>query len=118
MENKKVNVNAVIDSASFFWMPCGIALMMITIMLTDGFDLFIMGYIADPLVADFGITRGDLGPVNSAGLVGMAIGSILLGWLGDRVGRKRAYVSCLSLLFLGSLICYFSGSLNILIACR
>ena len=118
MKNKKVDVNAVIDSASFFWMPCGIAFMMIFIMLTDGFDLFIMGYIADPLVADFGITRGDLGPVNSAGLVGMAIGSVLLGWLGDRIGRKRAYVSCLSLLFLGSLICYFSGSLDILIVGR
>jgi AAHS family 4-hydroxybenzoate transporter-like MFS transporter len=118
MENNKVDVNAVIDSAGFFWVPCGIAFMMIFIMLTDGFDLFIMGYIADPLVADFGITRGDLGPVNSAGLIGMAIGSVLLGWLGDCVGRKRAYVSCLSLLFLGSLICYFSGSLNILTAGR
>ncbi|OGT75068.1 MAG: hypothetical protein A3I78_11540 [Gammaproteobacteria bacterium RIFCSPLOWO2_02_FULL_56_15] len=118
MENNKVDVGAVIDSAGFFWMPCGIALMMIIIMLADGFDLFIMGYIADPLVADFGITRGDLGPVNSAGLIGMAIGSVLLGWLGDRVGRKRAYVSCLSLLFLGSLICYVSSSLNILIAGR
>ena len=114
MEQKRVDVNAVIDSASFFWMPCTIAFMMIFIMLTDGFDLFIMGYIADPLVADFGITRADLGPVNSAGLIGMAIGSVLLGWLGDRVGRKRAYVSCLSLLFLGSLICYFSNSLDIL----
>lgn len=118
MDSKKVDVGAVIDSASFFWVPCGIAFMMTFIMLTDGFDLFIMGYIADPLVADFGITRGDLGPVNSAGLIGMAIGSVLLGWLGDRVGRKRAYVSCLSLLFLGSLICYFSGSLNILTAGR
>lgn len=118
MDNKKVDVSAVIDAAGFFWVPCGIAFMMTFIMLTDGFDLFIMGYIADPLVADFGITRGDLGPVNSAGLIGMAIGSVLLGWLGDRVGRKRAYVSCLSLLFLGSLICYFSGSLNILITGR
>ncbi|TAJ93589.1 MAG: MFS transporter [Gammaproteobacteria bacterium] len=118
MKNNKVDVGAVIDSAGFFWMPCGIALMMIVIMLADGFDLFIMGYIADPLVADFGITRGDLGPVNSAGLIGMAIGSVLLGWLGDRVGRKRAYVSCLSLLFLGSLICYFSSNLDILITGR
>lgn len=118
MKNNKVDVSAVIDSAGFFWMPCSIALMMIVIMLADGFDLFIMGYIADPLVADFGITRGDLGPVNSAGLIGMAIGSVLLGWLGDRFGRKRAYVSCLSLLFVGALICYFSSSLDILIAGR
>lgn len=118
MENKKVDVGEVIDSASFFWMPCGIALMMIIIMLTDGFDLFIMGYITDPLIADWGISKGDMGPVNSAGFFGMAIGSVALGWLGDIIGRKKSYVSCLSLLFVGSLICYFSNNLTVLVVGR
>lgn len=106
MEKKTVDVNAVIDSASFLWVPCTIAIMMIMIMLSDGFDLFIMGYVGPALVEDWGISRADIQPVNTAGLIGMAIGSVGLGWLGDIVGRKKAYVSCLALLFIGSLFCY------------
>lgn len=108
MQSKVVDVGAVIDSAKYFWVPFGITLMMIIIMLTDGFDLFTMGYVGPHLIADWGISRQDLGPVNSAGLIGMAIGSVALGWLGDRIGRKRAYVACLFLLFIGSILCYRS----------
>ena len=105
---KSVDVGAVIDSAKFFPVPFGIAAMMIIIMLTDGFDLFTMGYVGPHLIEDWGITRAELGPVNMAGLFGMAIGSVTLGWLGDRIGRKRAYVGCLALLFAGSLLCFFA----------
>lgn len=117
-QDKKVDIGAVIDSANFFWVPFGISLMMITIMLTDGFDLFTMGYVGPHLIKDWGITRPQLGPVNSAGLIGMAIGSVGMGWLGDRIGRKRAYVTCLAFLFAGSLLCFYAGNVWELTACR
>jgi AAHS family 4-hydroxybenzoate transporter-like MFS transporter len=113
--NKKVDVGAVIDSAAFVGKPLGIALMMIIIMLTDGFDLFIPGYIAPDMLADplLGLAdRQAIQPFMQAGLLGMAIGSVLLGWLGDRVGRKIAYVGCLALMGIGSLFCYFASSIN------
>lgn len=113
--NKRVDVGAVIDSAAFVGKPLGIALMMIIIMLTDGFDLFLPGYIAADMIADPSLDVADrqaIQPFMSAGLLGMAIGSVLLGWLGDRVGRKIAYVGCLALMGIGSLFCYFATSIN------
>ncbi len=107
--NKTVDVGAVIDSAKFFWVPCGIALMMIVIMLTDGYDLFLMGHVGNHLVTDWKVSRADLGPINMAGLIGMAVGSVGLGWLGDRIGRKRSYFTCLVFLFLGSVLCYHAA---------
>jgi AAHS family 4-hydroxybenzoate transporter-like MFS transporter len=95
--------------------PLGIALMMIIIMLTDGFDLFLPGYIAADMIADPALGLADrqaIQPFMGAGLIGMAVGSVLLGWLGDRVGRKIAYVGCLALMGIGSLLCYFATSLN------
>lgn len=112
MEKKQVDVAAVIDSAKYFWVPFSITVMMILITLTDGFDLYMMGYVGPHLVTDWGISRADLGPVNTAGLVGMAIGSVGMGWVADRIGRRRAYVSCLLLLFLGSLFCYLAQNLT------
>jgi MFS transporter, AAHS family, 4-hydroxybenzoate transporter len=110
MEKKLVNVAEVIDSAKYFWVPFGITVMMIIIMLTDGYDLFLMGHVSNFLVTDWGVSRADLGPINTAGLLGMAVGSVGLGWLGDRIGRKRSYFTCLIFLFLGSVLCYHAAS--------
>jgi AAHS family 4-hydroxybenzoate transporter-like MFS transporter len=109
MQNKAVDVGAVIDSAKFFWVPCGIALMMIVIMLADGYDLFLMGHVGNHLVSEWDVTRADLGPINMAGLAGMAVGSVGLGWLGDRIGRKKSYFACLVFLFIGSVLCYYAA---------
>ncbi|MEJ0006809.1 MAG: hypothetical protein WDM77_10720 [Steroidobacteraceae bacterium] len=43
--SKTVDVGEVIDSANYFWVPFGITVMMVIIMLTDGFGLFTTGYI-------------------------------------------------------------------------
>jgi MFS transporter, AAHS family, 4-hydroxybenzoate transporter len=109
MNKKIVDVAEVIDSAKYFWVPFGITLMMIIIMLSDGYDLFLMGHVSNFLVKDWGVGRGDLGPINTAGLVGMAVGSVTFGWLGDRIGRKRSYFTCLLFLFLGSVLCYYAA---------
>jgi AAHS family 4-hydroxybenzoate transporter-like MFS transporter len=104
-----VDVGEVIDSAKYWWMPFGITVMMIIIMLTDGYDLFLMGHVGGHLVSDWNVSRADLGPINTAGLVGMALGSVTLGWLGDRIGRKRSYFTCLVFLFIGSVLCYVTA---------
>jgi AAHS family 4-hydroxybenzoate transporter-like MFS transporter len=82
---------------------------MIIIMLTDGYDLFLMGHVGNFLVKDWGISRAQLGPINTAGMLGMAAGSVTLGWLGDRIGRKRSYFTCLVFLFIGSVLCYYTA---------
>ena len=65
-------------------------------MLVDGYDLQTMSFVAPAIVADWGIARADLIWVLNGSLIGMAIGSVVLGRLGDRVGRKRAFIACLS----------------------
>ena len=109
MQNKTVDVGAVIESAKFTLVTASIAVMMIIIMLADGYDLFLMGHVGNHLVTDWGVSRADLGPINTAGLIGMAVGSTGLGWLGDRIGRKKSYFTCLVFLFIGSVLCYMTA---------
>ena len=104
--NKTVDVGEIIDSANYFWVPFGITVMMVIIMLTDGFGLFTTGYIGPSVVKDWGIGRDQLSWIGYTQMGGMAIGSVLLGWVSDHIGRKKAYFSCLALLFGGSLLCY------------
>ena len=109
MEKKQVDVGAVIDSAKYFWVPFGITIMMIIIMATDGYDLFLMGQVGPRMVADWSISGAVLQNINLAGLAGMAVGSVTMGWLGDRIGRKRSYIICLLFLFAGSVLCYYAA---------
>ncbi|MEJ0100744.1 MAG: MFS transporter [Pseudomonadota bacterium] len=110
MDNKKiVEVGAVIDSAKYFWMPFGITIMMIIIMATDGYDLFLMGQVGPAITSGWKVASAALGPINTAGLLGMAIGSVSLGWLGDRIGRKRSYFTCLVFLCIGSVLCWHAA---------
>ena len=109
-DNKKiVDVGEVIDSAKYFWMPFGITIMMIVIMAADGYDLFLMGHVGGHMVSAWNVGRDTIQPINTAGLLGMAIGSVTLGWLGDVIGRKRSYFACLVFLFIGSVLCYIAA---------
>ena len=51
-----------------------------------------------------------VGPVLAAGLVGMAAGSLLLGPLGDRIGRRSAMAGSLLIVAAGSLVSAFASN--------
>jgi MFS transporter, AAHS family, 4-hydroxybenzoate transporter len=109
-DNKKVvDVGEVIDGAKYFWVPFGITIMMIIIMLADGYDLFLMGQVGRKMTEEWAIGGAVLQNINYAGLAGMAVGSVGLGWLGDRIGRKRSYFICLIFLFAGSVLCWHAA---------
>jgi AAHS family 4-hydroxybenzoate transporter-like MFS transporter len=57
-------------------------------MFADGFDLNSLGFAAPDLVQLWGVERSAMGPVLTANLVGIFLGAPLLGWLGDKYGRR------------------------------
>ena len=73
------------------------------IMTTDGYDLQSAALVAPVLTGAFKVKPEAMAPVLGASIVGMAFGSIALGWLADTAGRKRALLTCMALLSIGSL---------------
>ena len=55
----------------------------------DGFDVLAITFAAPALLPEFGIGKAQLGYALSAGLLGMAMGSLLFSPLADVVGRRR-----------------------------
>jgi AAHS family 4-hydroxybenzoate transporter-like MFS transporter len=58
--------------------------------ILDGFDGQLIGFAIPSLIQEWGVSRGDFAPVVAAGLVGMAVGSLIAGYIGDRFGRRVA----------------------------
>ena len=61
----------------------------------DGFDVLSISFAAPGIATEWGIDRAALGVVLSMELIGMAVGSMLLGGVADRIGRRRTILGCL-----------------------
>ncbi|MGC1300806.1 MAG: MFS transporter [Caulobacteraceae bacterium] len=81
IESRKVTPSLVLLVALCFVVVC-----------FDGFNAQVMGYVIPSLAKAWHMKPKAIphvmGPITSAGLFGLMIGALLLGTLGDRVGRK------------------------------
>ena len=62
-------------------------------MFSDGYDITAMSFAGPELVKHWGVPAASLGPVFSASLFGILFGSPLMGWIGDRYGRRVAIIA-------------------------
>jgi len=67
----------------------------------DGFDALAISFAAPGILAQWGLTRAALGVVMSLELVGMTLGSLLLGGLADARGRRWTILLCLACMSTG-----------------
>ncbi len=56
----------------------------------DGFDTQAMAFTGPAILAAFQLQPGELAPILTAGIVGMTVGAMLFGLVGDRIGRRPA----------------------------
>lgn len=67
----------------------------------DGFDVLSISFASPGIAADWGVDRAALGLVLSMELIGMALGSVLIGGLADRIGRRPVIILCLVIMTAG-----------------
>ncbi len=67
----------------------------------DGFDVLAISFAAPGIAAEWHIDRAMLGIVLSMELLGMAVGSVLIGTLADRFGRRPIIMACLTMMSAG-----------------
>jgi len=72
--------------------------------MLDGFDVLVMAFTAPEVSAHWSLSGAELGVLLSAGLFGMAGGSLFLAPFADRLGRRALIVFCLILVTLGMLM--------------
>ena len=76
----------------------------VALIALDGFDVLAISFASPGIAAEWGIDRTTLGFVLSMELIGMAIGSVSLGSVADRVGRRPMILGCLVVMTVGMLL--------------
>src|SRR5690606_2875370 len=69
----------------------------------DGFDVLSISFASPGIAAEWGIDQAELGFVLSMELIGMSLGSLLLGGVADKLGRRATMLGCLVLMTVGML---------------
>jgi benzoate transport len=83
-----------------------IAVIAITVGLNalDGFDVLAISFASPGIAREWGIDRAALGFVLSMELIGMGLGSVLLGGVADKLGRRRTLLGCLMVMAVGMIM--------------
>src|SRR5262249_50943081 len=67
----------------------------------DGFDVASISFASPGIAKEWGIDRGALGIVLSMEVIGMALASVFLGGVADKVRRRRTVLGCTTVMALG-----------------
>lgn len=113
-----VDVRHVIDNARLGPVQIGTMAFVFIAQMVDGFDIQAIAFAAPTLMKLWGITRAEFGPILASAFLGMALGAMILGTIGDKYGRKTALIGSSLIIAVGAMASAFAGSPHEMMVCR
>ncbi|GGK73454.1 MFS transporter [Planomonospora parontospora subsp. parontospora] len=95
MQADSAELRARVDDSPMSRMQWSAIVVCVLLNVLDGFDVLVMSYTSAAVSDEWSLSGSQLGLLLSAGLVGMALGSLLLAPTADRVGRRTLILACL-----------------------
>src|SRR5882672_8443929 len=111
---KIIEIHEVIERQRLGPFQIMLGALLLLAMFVDGFEAQAPGFAAPAIIKAWGIPRSSMGLVFGAGNLGLMLGAVLLGILGDRFGRKRTIVIGCLVLAVFSLLTMFATDLTTL----
>jgi MFS transporter len=87
-----IDVSALVERQKLGGFAIGLIAWCFLIVLIDGYDQVAVAYSAPALIAAWHTNAAEFGHVFGFGLFGVLVGSLLLGFSGDRFGRRRTII--------------------------
>jgi benzoate transport len=84
----------------------------------DGIDVLSISFASPGIAKDWGVDKATLGWILSMELVGMGLGSVLLGGVADKIGRRPTILGCLCAMTVGMLGASLAGGVPTLLVWR
>jgi AAHS family 4-hydroxybenzoate transporter-like MFS transporter len=113
-----IDVAQVIDESKLNAVSFQVILLCGLIMLMDGYDYTIITVAAPVIREEWNISATMFGIVFSSAMFGYLFGAVIFGTLSDIIGRKKTLLLASLVFSVGTLLVYFSQSLQSLIPIR
>jgi AAHS family 4-hydroxybenzoate transporter-like MFS transporter len=96
--------------AAFSRTPTLLVLLAFILVMVDGYDMFIVSFVAPLIAHDLHLAPANLGAVFAAGLAGSMLGGLTLGAVADRVGRRPVLIGALLFAGIMTVLCSQAAS--------
>jgi AAHS family 4-hydroxybenzoate transporter-like MFS transporter len=90
--SKSIDISEVLDRSRISAFQIGIFILCGLCLIMDGFDVQALGPIAPAIIQDWHVPMAQMGPVLSAALLGILVGSILFSMVADKIGRRPVLI--------------------------
>ncbi|SMQ89224.1 Inner membrane metabolite transport protein ygcS [Raoultella ornithinolytica] len=118
-EGGEMNASPVrMDDLPLNGFHCRIAALTFGAHLVDGYVLGVIGYAIIQLTPAMRLTPFMAGMIGGAALLGLFIGSLILGWVSDHIGRQKIFTLSFVLITIASFLQFFATTPEQLIGLR
>ncbi|MEP7355087.1 MAG: MFS transporter [Acidobacteriota bacterium] len=93
----------IIDRSAMTTAQFFVVILTVLLNAMDGFDILSISFASPGIAKEWGVAPAALGVVLSMELIGMGIGSVFLGGLADKIGRRPTLLACLVVMIGGML---------------
>jgi AAHS family 4-hydroxybenzoate transporter-like MFS transporter len=117
-QSRRIDVAEFISARGLGGYQIMVVTLCLAVVVFDGYDTQAIGYVAPYMLRELHLTRGDLGPIFSAALIGSGVGALLTGPIADRIGRKPLIICAVLIFGLFTFLTAQSSSVRELLAYR
>ena len=118
MQNAKLDIRQLLEERPVGGLQIRVFLLCFLVALLDGFDTQAIAYTGPAIAKAFGMSPSDMTYIFISGTLGMALGAMGLGMIGDRIGRRVAILGSIVLFGAFSLAIAFAQSPAQIVALR
>jgi benzoate transport len=106
-----IDPRETLNKAPMGWLQILIIALTLGLNAMDGIDVLSIGLAAKPISDQWNLSETLLGVTMIMELIGMGIGSLLLGWVADTIGRRKTMFWCMAMMAIGMFMATTSGNL-------
>ncbi len=116
--NTQYSIPDLIDRAPISSYQWRIFLLCFLVAILDGFDTQAIAFTGPAIIQTFALGAGALAPILMAGIIGMVLGAMILGLLGDKFGRRPIILGAVTLFGFASLATAFAQTTDQILVLR
>lgn len=117
-QSRAIDVDSFIEDLGFTWFHVRVLAVATAMMMIDGYDLALVGWVLPDLAKSFGIAPTAITPALVGQQIGMVVGAYLIAPMADRIGRRPILLAAVIGIAVSCCLTTFTTGIWSFAACR